>query len=214
MAINAADVKLMRAERNTDEADGGGMMTGTPLVSGDINNLWSDISQNLQARGGVSLRKLFGAIRSANTDAFLGAGFMLTRDAVADNISTLLFYTGDQYDERDQAKDAIEQYVVLSTRSGLRPVGTQRAGQTSLVLYTESPQDVPEVGEVLFLIDGNEQQPVKVMSADYARASYTYIDEQDNYQKYAAYEVTLRISQQLKTDFDGVDPSPVAQHPL
>lgn len=213
MAINAADVKLMRAERNTDETDGGGMMTGIPLVSGDINNLWADISQNLQARGGVSLRKLFGAIRSANTDAFLGAGFMLTRDAVADNISTLLFYTGDQYDERDQAKDAIEQYVVLSTRSGLRPVGTQRAGQTSLVLYTESVQDVPEVGEVLFLINGNEQQPVKVMSADYTRANYTYIDEQDNYKTYSAYEVTLRISQQLKYEFAGIDPSPVARHP-
>ena len=213
MAINAADVKLMRAERNTDEADGGGMMTGTALVSGDINNLWADISQNLQARGGVSLRKLFGAIRSANTDAFLGAGFMLTRDAVADNISTLLFYTGDQYDERDQAKDAIEQYVVLSTRSGLRPVGTQRAGQTSLVLYTESVQDVPEVGEVVFLINGNNEQPVKVMSAEYSRATYTYIDEQQNYKKYSAYEVTLRISQQLKYEFTGVDPSPVAQHP-
>ena len=212
MAINAADVKLMRAERNTDETDGGGMMTGIPLVSGDINNLWADISQNLQARGGVSLRKLFGAIRSANTDAFLGAGFMLTKDAVADNISTLLFYTGDQYDERTAAKDAIEQYVVLSTRSGLRPVGTQRAGQTSLVLYTENQTDAPEVGEVLFLISGDDQQPVKVMDVDIQATNYTYVNSSGAYRQYAAYEVVVRISQVLRYEFGGSDPAPLARH--
>ena len=213
MAINAADVKLMRAERNTDESDGGGMMTGTALVSGDINNLWADISQNLQARGGVSIRRLFGAIRAANTDMFLGSGFILTKDAIAPNISTMMFSTGDHYAERAEIQDKIEQYVVLSNRSPLRPVGTQRQGQTSIVVYADNVNDAPEVGEVLFLVDGADEQPVKVMNVDVRSASYTYVDEQERYQTYRAQEMTIRISQQLATDFAGVDPSPIANHP-
>jgi len=212
MAINANDVQLMLAERNTDETDGGGMMTGTAIVSGDINNLWTDISQNLQVRGGVSIRRLFGAIRAANADMFLGSGFILTKDTVAPNISTMLFSTGDHYAERAVIQDKIEQYVVLSTRSPLRPVGTQRQGQTSIVLYADNRNDAPEVGEVLYLIAGAISQPVKVMSVDVRNASYTYVDNQGVYQKYAAQEMTIRISQQLDNDFGGSDPSPVAAH--
>jgi len=212
MAINANDVVLLKPERLTDESDGGGMMTGTVLVSGDINNLWDDISQNLQVRGGVDIRRVFGAIRAANTDKFLGAGFALTQDAVAPNISTMLFSTGDHYAERAAIQDKIEQYVVLSTRSALRPVGTQRQGQTSIVVYADNRNDAPEVGEVLFLIDGAKEQPVKVLSVDVRAASYTYIDEQGKYQTYRAQEMTIRISQQLDDDFGGSDPSPVANH--
>lgn len=212
MAINANDVQLMLAERNTDESDGGGMMTGDAIVSGDVNNLWSDISQNLQVRGGVSIRRLFGAIRAANADMFLGSGFILTKDAVAPNISTMMFSTGDHYAERAAIQDKIEQYVVLSTRSPLRPVGTQRQGQTSIVVYADNRNDAPEVGEVLFLIDGAKEQPVKVLSVDVRAASYTYVDEQGKYQTYRAQEMTIRISQQLDDDFGGSDPSPVANH--
>ena len=146
MAINPTDVQIMRPERVTDETDGGGMMTGVAIASGDINNLWDDIPRTMLAYGGVSLRKLFCAIRSANVDKFLGAHAMLASDAAAPNVSTLLFSTGDHYDERNSAQDKIEQFVVLGTRSGLRPVGTQREGQTALVLYGDKETDAPEVG--------------------------------------------------------------------
>lgn len=208
MAINPADVKLVRAERNTDETDGGGMMTGTALVSGDVNNLWADISQNLQVRGGVSLRKLYGAIRAANADSFLGAGFGIIKDAGADNVSTLLFSTGSHYDERSAAQDKIEQFVVLSTRSPLRPVGTQRAGQTSIVCYASKRTDAPEVGEVLFLIYGSNSEAIKVLDVAVQSAAYTYVDNAGEYKTYNAFEIVLSISQPLSMDFAGVDPAP------
>ena len=50
MAINATDIKLMRPERTTDEADGGGAMSQHALVSGDINGLWDDIPRATTAR--------------------------------------------------------------------------------------------------------------------------------------------------------------------
>lgn len=212
MAINAADVKLMRAERNTDESDGGGMMTGTPLVSGDINNLWPDISHNGQVRGGLDLRKVFGAVRSANADAFLGSGFMIVKDAVSDYISTMLFPTGSHYDERDQARELIEQFVVLGRRSALRPVGTQRIGQTAIVVYADRQTDAPAIGEVLFLISGDDEQPVKVIDVSVVSQSYTYVNEQGAFLEYNAYEMTLKISQPLQYEFRGSDPAPAVNH--
>ncbi len=213
MAINPTDVQIMRPERVTDETDGGGMMTGVAIASGDINNLWDDIPRTMLAYGGVSLRKLFCAIRSANVDKFLGAHAMLASDAAAPNVSTLLFSTGDHYDERSSAQDKIEQFVVLSTRSALRPVGTQREGQTSLVLYAAREADAPEVGAVLYLIGGGNSQPVKVTRVDVAAASYTYLDKNGDFQTYKAFEVVLKISQPLQYDFVGTDPAPAAQHP-
>lgn len=212
MAINASDVQIMRPERVTDETDGGGMMTGVAIASGDINNLWDDIPRTMLAYGGVSLRKLFCAVRSANVDKFLGAHAMLASDAAAPNVSTLLFSTGDHYDERASAQDDIEQYVVLSTRSALRPVGTQREGQTSLVLYAAREVDAPEVGAVLYLIGGGSSQPVKVTRVDVAAARYTYLDKNGDFQTYKAFEMVLKISQPLQYDFVGTDPAPAAQH--
>lgn len=213
MAINPTDVQIMRPERVTDETDGGGMMTGVAIASGDINNLWDDIPRTMLAYGGVSLRKLFCAIRSANVDKFLGAHAMLASDAAAPNVSTLLFSTGDHYDQRSSAQDKIEQFVVLSTRSALRPVGTQREGQTALVLYAAREGDAPEVGAVLYLIGGGNSQPVKVTRVDVAAASYTYLDKDGDFQTYKAFEVVLKISQPLQYDFVGTDPAPAAQHP-
>lgn len=213
MAINPTDVQIMRPERVTDETDGGGMMTGVAIASGDINNLWDDIPRTMLAYGGVSLRKLFCAIRSANVDKFLGAHAMLASDAAAPNVSTLLFSTGDHYDERNSAQDKIEQFVVLGTRSGLRPVGTQREGQTALVLYGDKETDAPEVGAVMYLIAPGKSQPVKITKVgDIALTTFTYLDKDGNYQTFRAYQMVLSISQPLQYDFPGNDPAPYTQH--
>lgn len=212
MAINATDVKILRPERTTDESDGGGQMTGVALVSGDINNLWDDIPRSVMARGGVSLRKLFCAVRSANVDKFLGAHACLVKDAVADNVSTLLFSTGNHYDERVEAQDKIEQYVVLGNRSALRPVGTQREGQTSIIVYADKQTDAPEVGEVLYLISSTDSQPVKVTDISMQQEDYTYIGPDGKYAAYKAFQFVLKISQALTVDFGGGDPSPITYH--
>lgn len=212
MSISASDVVIYRSERLTDETDGGGQMTGTVIPNGQINNLWDDISRPLMATGGVAMRKLFLAIRSANTDKGLGGHFMILKDSVAANVSTLLFQTGDHYDERLSAQDKVEQYVVMSTRSPLRPVGTQRQGQTALIVYAEHASDSPEIGEVLVLKDGAAEQAVKIVRVDTRPATYTYVANNGDYRTFSAYEMTLKITQRLTRDFAGADPAPVANH--
>lgn len=214
MAITTNDLKLMQAERNTDNDDGGGMMTGTALISGDINNLWDDVDSTEQARGGVSIRRVFPAVRTTNTDKLLGARVAITEDAAASNISTLLYQTGDHYAERAQIQSEIESYVVIGTQSPLRPVGTQREGQNAVVVYADKATDAPGVGEVLVLedTDSGERQFVKITDVDVTSETYSYSNN-SNWLEYQAYQVLLSISQPLNRDFDGYDPEPGVSHP-
>ena len=211
MAINATDVQIMRPERVTDNPDGGGQMTGTAIASGDVNNLWDDIPRTMLAYGGVSLRKLFCAIRSANVDKFLGGHAIIQSDSIADNVSTLLFSTQDHYDERQSAQDKIEQFVVLGTRSPLRPVGTQRKGQSAVVMYANRESDAPRNGDVLVFKGAAHEQYIKVSDISMRRQSYTY-EHAGEFKTYDAIEFTIRITQPLDADFVGADPSPVASH--
>ena len=45
MAINNNDVKLFESQRLTDEEDGGGRVTGSEVIDGNVNNLFQDISR-------------------------------------------------------------------------------------------------------------------------------------------------------------------------
>ena len=213
MAINATDVQIMRPERVSDNDDGGGQMTGAAVVSGDVNNIWDDIPRTMLAYGGVSLRKLFCAVRSANVDKFLGGHAIIQSDSIADNVSTLLFSTEDHYDERQSAQDKIEQFVVLGTRSPLRPVGTQRKGQTAVVMYSGKSSDAPRNGDVLVFKTLTDEQYVKVSDVSFRRETYTY-EHNDEFKEYSAFEFTIRITQPLSADFAGADPSPGASHEL
>ena len=45
MSINSDDVKLYESQRLTDEEDGGGRVTGSEVIDGNVNNLFQDISR-------------------------------------------------------------------------------------------------------------------------------------------------------------------------
>ncbi|WP_221800429.1 hypothetical protein [Oceanobacter mangrovi] len=211
MAITNEDLQLMQAERNTDNADGGGMMTGTPLSDSDINQLWDDIDSTELARGGVSLRRFFAAVRTTNTDKLLGARLAVMKDAEADNVSTLLFQSGDHYAVRSDIQEQIESYVVISTKSALRPVGTQRADQRAVILYADYATDAPNIGDILAFDDGTDRQFIQITDIEESRQSYVYQLNQE-YKRYYAYQFVCSISQPLEKDFAGSDPTPIASH--
>ncbi|MBL4796737.1 MAG: hypothetical protein JKY50_04950 [Oleispira sp.] len=216
MAINAEDVQMMRSERVSDNDDGGGQMTGVPIASGDVNNIFDDIPRTTLAYGGVSLRKIFCAIRSANVDKFLGAHAIIADDSDAENVSSLLFSTGDHYDQRIDAQGKVEQFVVLGTRSPLRPVGTQRKGQAAIIMYSELASDAPKIGEVI-VFKGEDngvgfEQYIKVSDVTTRAQKYNYLSPAETIKTYEAVEFVIRITQPLGRDFIGSDPAPIVAH--
>ncbi|OED43099.1 hypothetical protein ACH42_11040 [Endozoicomonas sp. (ex Bugula neritina AB1)] len=125
MAINDTDVKLFESQRLTDEDDGGGRVTGTEVIDGNINNLYRDISRIDRTVGDMALRKAFVGVSTDNNDAYLGSHIILTEAPKDENVSVLLFNTDDQIDVRKDARDKIEAFVIPSTAASFELLGNQ-----------------------------------------------------------------------------------------
>ena len=77
MTITVDNIKLLASARMTDTEDGGGQMAGTGLQDGLDNNVFADTSSTDRAFGRLSLKKVWPAVQSANTDTLLGAHVIL-----------------------------------------------------------------------------------------------------------------------------------------
>ncbi|WP_430318166.1 hypothetical protein, partial [Pseudomonas nitroreducens] len=91
MAIAKSDIKLFKSQRLTDEADGGGRATGTAVVDGEVNNLFSDISRLDRTIGRINLRKGFAGVSTTMADPYQGAHAIITEGPADPRVSVLLF---------------------------------------------------------------------------------------------------------------------------
>lgn len=160
MAISETNLKLLKSERMTDFTDGGGKMSGVEVVDGLVNNLFNDISQLDRTYGRVSLRKEYAVVQTDNTDTYLGAHIILTDPPDDPNVNVTLFSTGSWTDERNVARNYIENYSVQGPESRWVVYGDQIIGQRQLLLYSQSntiniytpaADPSPEIGDVMML---------------------------------------------------------------
>lgn len=135
MTITVDTLKFRQAERMTDFPDGGGQMSAVDIISGQSNQIFDDLTDVDFATGDVSLRKVFAAVTSADTDKYLDAGVAIFKGPANPNVSALLFSTGDYYDERAAIKEAAEHYRIRNQDTKLRLIGTHYANQRTLFGY-------------------------------------------------------------------------------
>lgn len=108
MAITEADIKLLASERMTDNADGGGFMTGSVVPDNVENNAFPDVSDADRTFGRVQLRKVYCAVTSEDQDAFLGAHAIID-ETPEDPAVSCLMVTKAGYDQaRADIVDALD----------------------------------------------------------------------------------------------------------
>ncbi|WP_419832128.1 hypothetical protein [Endozoicomonas atrinae] len=209
MAINNSDVKLFESQRLTDEEDGGGRVTGSEVIDGNVNNLFRDISRLDRTIGDVALRKAFIGISTDNSDAYLGSHLILTEPPKDPNVSVLLFNTDDQTDERADARNRIESYVVPGIEASWLPIGDQLQGQRTIVGYQREELAIPEIGEVYKLTTPDEQvsQFVRITSLTHQVATFTY-NQGGKFVDFTRRKLEMDISAPLITTFIGAQPFP------
>jgi hypothetical protein len=217
MSISETDLKLLKSERMTDFSDGGGKMTGNEVIDGLVNNVFNDISQLDRTYGRVSLRKVFAAVQTANTDTYLGAHIILTDPPDDPNVNVTLFSTESWTDERDAAKNRIESYSIQGPEAAWILYGDHVVGQKMLMLWSRSnalnlttptADEAPEVGDIMvlsveksgFTPDFQFVRITKLISRETAQ----FTDDRGNYYKDV---LTLEISNPLRYLFKGATPS-------
>ena len=130
MAITETDVRLYASERMTDFADGGGAMSPTVIVDGLDNNVFPDVSDIDRLTGRSSVRKVFGAVVSADTDTYLSAHAMLDDAADDGAIDAMLVSFGDNATERAVLATA------MTALQGLSAIFQGTLGGTSSTVTT------------------------------------------------------------------------------
>ncbi|WP_043309564.1 hypothetical protein [Pseudomonas sp. ML96] len=208
MSIASTDVKLLKSQRLTDEADGGGRATASAVVDGEVNNVFPDIERLARTTGRLWLRKLFAGVMTQNADAYLGAHGIVTQKPADPRVSVLLFNTGSQTDVRSDARNAIESYVAASTAAPFELMADQLAGQRSITCVQREEQRIPEVGEVYQLTTAASSQYVRLTDVVATLEAFTYEYSAGNFQNFTRRRLELKISAPLLVAFPGGQVTP------
>ncbi len=210
MAINKEDIKLFESQRLTDEIDGGGRATGNIVVDGQVNNLFRDISRIDRTVGDVSMRKVFVSVSTDNLDPYLGAHVILTEAPEDERVGVVLFNTDSQTDERNEARNRIESYVVPAVDANWELLGNQLVGQRSLLAIQREELQLPEIGEVYRLYNEatGDEQYVRITRVESSIEIFTYSSSNTTFVDFERRRLELGISAPLTVTFPGGIPTP------
>jgi hypothetical protein len=204
MPITPADVKLYESQVLSDEDDGGGRATGNVIQDGVINNLFPDISRLDRTLGDVALRKAFLGIDTDNQDVYLGAHAIIVQPPADERVSVVIFDAGSENDERLDAQNRIESYVVRGASAQFDLLGSQYEGQRSIVAFQREEQAIPEVGDV-YLIENaanGDLQYIRITEVEHQVQTFTVILNQTPFD-FERRRLDLGISSTLKVTFPG-----------
>ena len=203
MTINAADIKLLESEVMADTTDGGGRRTSRVIPDGVAGNIFPKVSRLDSVYGRVNLRKVYGAVQTANVDTYAGSHAVITDAPDNAKIHTTLFSTSSEFDNRTAARDRIESYVTSGPESRMTLLGRQLAGQQTILVYQRVEEPLPEIGEVFCLSNETgstvtSQQYVRIQDIDHEVR--TFEDDKGTFQRRA---ITIDVGVALRYEFNG-----------
>lgn len=211
MTITVADIRFLQSERMTDESDGGGKMTAIALDFEGENQIFDDPSDQDRTVGELSLRKIYAACTSDNTDKYLDAGVAVLRAPDDPATSVLLFSTGNHYDTRADLQSRLEQTVTRGPRYNGWLYGAHQQDQRALLIWQRPAAPLPSAGsrlELVLLSGQNElhSQFVWVTRvSDELRTMYEAYGERTL--QYDVRVVTCELAEPLNSAFAGIEPS-------
>jgi len=204
MGIETKDLVFYGAERPTDNDDGGGKYSGQVIVDGQSNNLFDDISELNRATGDVSMRKIFPAVTTADTDKLMGATVFISELPKDPNVSALLFSTKSWTDERKAAQNRVENYLAKGGQSAGNSLDTHYQGMKVLQVAMFTQEVESSVGDSIVLVSNEGralqyEQYVRITKVE-TRTAIMVIDGKPVEYKIATYT----LSDALERDFVGL----------
>ena len=139
MPITTNDIKLMKSERLTDDADGGGRMSGNEVVDGVSNNLFPDIATLDRINGRVFLRKVFPALLTTDTESLLGAHAIIVAGPTDPAVSAVMYTTGSHTDERESAKTTLQANRYNAAITNTYTVSAWDSGTNQITVTNAAP---------------------------------------------------------------------------
>jgi len=199
VAIETKNLVLYKPERLTDTDDGGGKYSGQIIEDGQSNNLFNDVSELDRTMGDVSLRKLFPAVTTGDTEVLMGATVFISKNPKDPNVSALLFSTKSWTDERKSAKNRVENYLAKGGQAAGIPLDTHYTGMKTLQVAMFPSEVESSVGSTLVLVskEGEElqhEQYVRIIKVE-TRIAKIVIEGKEVEYKLATYTINDPLDQ-------------------
>lgn len=199
MAIETKNLVLYKSERLSDTEDGGGKYSGQIIEDGQSNNLFNDVSELDRTMGDVSLRKLFPAVTTGDTEVLMGATVFISKNPKDPNVSALLFSTKSWTDERKSAKNRVENYLAKGGQAAGIPLDTHYTGMKTLQVAMFPSEVESSVGSTLVLVskEGEElqhEQYVRIIKVE-TRIAKIVIEGKEVEYKLATYTINDPLDQ-------------------
>ncbi|MBQ4838846.1 hypothetical protein [Pseudoalteromonas luteoviolacea] len=207
MSIYKGDIKFKRSQRMDNTDNGGGRITGNVILDGEQNGIFEDISDLDRAYGSVDLMKVYAHIDTPSVEKYFGANFGLIVPPSDPSVSVTLMSTRDHYDVRSDARNVVESYLAQSSEWPGSLLGVQLLGQRAIRIVQREDIRDPEVGEVLVLTEGLNQQYVRVVDSTSEVRSFSVMLS-GSLHEFTRKVVMCEISEPLRYKFTGGDPSP------
>ena len=206
MPINKVDIKLKQSQRLDDTDYGGGQATSIDVISGQINNLYPDISRLDRTYGRVSLRKAFLQVDTDDRSTYYGAHAVITKNASDPNVSVCFFTDDDWFSQRYAAKTRIENYLVQGPLYIAALWGNHYKGTKVIQLHTSVVIEAPKNGEVLVLVSNpdttaEKKQYVRIQKVEESIRTFASSDNSSYNKKI----LMLTLGTALAFDFVGED---------
>lgn len=204
MPIETKDLVFYHAERDTDNADGGGKYNGQVIKDGVVNNnLFNDIS-NLDRNGDVSLRKVFAGVVTNDTDVLLGTTAFISKLPKDPSVSVLLFSTDSFTDTRAAAANRIESYLAKGGQIAGIPLDTHWQSMKSLQVCMHLREVEASVGDTICLCSDENlalahEQYLRITKVE-TREAILILNDREIVYKIATYS----FDQELDQDYIGV----------
>ena len=206
MTIDISSLRFYKSERMADFSDSGGQMSGNEIISGEENQVFSDISDVNRAAGSVSIRKVYAAVTSADTDEYLDAGVVVFKEPADPAASVLAFTTGSYYDERDAIKARLEQTIVRGARWSGWLWGQHLVGQRAIVLWQRPNDELPAIGARLELVARAASAEQYSQFLWITRVTDTLRGRSEDGVAYSVREVVCEIAEPLAGNYSGTEP--------
>ena len=212
MTILDTDLRFLASERMTQDSDGGGRVTNDVVLDNEENGVFPDIASGDGIAGRTWLSKIFAAVRSADTDAYLAPRVFVSEPPADPNVSIALFSTESASDQRSDMANYVEAYLVAGQTSELKLIGNHVAGQQALLCYQRVSAPIPDVGDVFVLAEMsgvNElgSQYVRVVKVEHSIVDYVDGSISGNDAVFTRRQLTLSLSDPLTRGFPGTSPN-------
>lgn len=199
MPIETKDLVLYESERLTDNDDGGGKYNGQIIVDGQSNNLFDDVSELDRTMGDVSMRKIFPAVTTNDTDKLMGATVFISENPKDPNVSALLFSTKNWTDERRSAQNRVENYLAKGGQIAGTLLDTHWLGMKQLQVALFPQETESSVGDTIVLVsnEGGElehEQYLRITKVE-TRTAIMVIDGKNVEYKIATYMLNDALDQ-------------------